>query len=82
MLLVEKRTSANSESDGALTVGQVTRGGLQVGIIEMEVSRTVILLSLWLRWIEAEDTHLHRKEKYHCTADLQFDWFGLDKTSK
>ena len=60
MLLVEKRTSANSESDGALTVGQVTRGGLQVGIIEMEVSRTVILLSLWLRWIEAEDTHLHR----------------------
>ena len=26
---------------------------------------------------EAENTHLLRKGKYHCTADLLFDWFGF-----
>ena len=30
----------------------------------------------------AENTHLLCKEKYHCTADLLFDWFGFDQTSK
>ena len=24
----------------------------------------------------------HHRGKYHCTADLQFDWFVFDKTSK
>ena len=27
-----------------------------------------------------ENTH-HRGE-HHCTADLRFDWFGFDQTSK
>ena len=27
-----------------------------------------------------ENTHLLCKGKYHCTADLQFDWFGFDQT--
>ena len=26
---------------------------------------------------KAENTHLLRKGKYHCTADLLFDWFGF-----
>ena len=30
--------------------------------------------------IDAENTH-HRG-KYHCTADLLFDWFGFIQTSK
>ena len=29
---------------------------------------------------KAENTH-HRGE-YHCIADLLFDWFGFDQTSK
>ena len=31
---------------------------------------------------EAENTHLLREGKYHCTADLIFDWFGFGRTSK
>ena len=27
--------------------------------------------------ISPENTHLLRKGKYHCTADLLFDWFGF-----
>ena len=27
----------------------------------------------------ADNTHLLRKRKYHCTADLQFDWSGFDQ---
>ena len=30
--------------------------------------------------LKAENTH-HRG-KYHCTAELLFEWFGLDQTSK
>ena len=26
---------------------------------------------------KAENTHLLRKGKYHCMADLLFDWFGF-----
>ena len=29
-----------------------------------------------------ENTHLLRKGKYHCTADLLLDWFGFGQTSK
>ena len=29
-----------------------------------------------------DNTHLHRKGKYHCMADLPFDWFGFGQTSK
>ena len=29
-----------------------------------------------------ENTHLLRKGKYHCTADLLFDWFGFSKLIK
>ena len=32
--------------------------------------------------VKAENTHLLRKGKYHCTPDLQFDCFGLDQTNK
>ena len=31
---------------------------------------------------QAEDTSLLCKGKYHCMADLQFDWFGFGQTSK
>ena len=31
--------------------------------------------------VETENTH-HTRRKYHCTADLLFDWFGFDTTSK
>ena len=27
--------------------------------------------------VDPENTHLLRKGKYHCTADLLFDWFGF-----
>ena len=30
----------------------------------------------------AETTHFLRKGKYHCTADLLFDWLGFGQTSK
>ena len=29
-----------------------------------------------------ENTHLLHKGKYHCTADLLFDWLGFGQTSK
>ena len=31
---------------------------------------------------QLENTNLLHKEKYHCTADLQFDQFGFDKACK
>ena len=31
---------------------------------------------------EAENNNLFHKGKYHCMADLLFDRFGFDKTSK
>ena len=33
---------------------------------------------LWkFSYICTENTHLLRKGKYHCMADLLFDWFGF-----
>ena len=29
-----------------------------------------------------ENTHLLCKGKFHCTADLLFEWFGFARTSK
>ena len=38
----------------------------------------------WRRSVNtlAENTHLLRKGKYHCTTDFLFDWFGFGQTSK
>ena len=38
------------------------------------------LTSLWL--VGSENTHLFRKGKYHCTADLLFERLGFGQTSK
>ena len=35
-----------------------------------------------LYYANAENTHLLCKGKYQCMADLLFDWFGFDQTSK
>ena len=34
------------------------------------------------QWVNAENTHLLCKGKYHCTADLLFDQLGFGQTSK
>ena len=50
-----------------------------MALVDTPFSETCILpffLSLYL----AENTHY--KGKYHCTADLLFDLFGFDQTSK
>ena len=31
---------------------------------------------------QSENTNTHQRGKYQCTADLLFDWFGFDQTSK
>ena len=36
---------------------------------------------VWMN-LKAENTHLIRKGKYHCTADLLFDRLGFGQTSK
>ena len=35
------------------------------------------ILKLTKTYYTAENTHLLHKGKYHCTADLLFDWLGL-----
>ena len=37
----------------------------------------VYALSVYIVCVYAENTHLLCKGKYHCTADLLFDWFGF-----
>ena len=38
---------------------------------------TDILFASWLTNDTTKYTHLRGKGKYHCTADLMFDWFGF-----
>ena len=35
-----------------------------------------------MTYIKAEKTHLLCKEKCHYLADILFDWFGINQTSK
>ena len=32
--------------------------------------------------MKEKSTHLFHMGKFHCTADLIFDWFGFSQTSK
>ena len=48
-----------------------------LGVVKLPLTSMWVVLSIW-----PVNTHLLCKGKYHCTADLLFDWFGFLQTSK
>ena len=43
----------------------------------VQMSKEISISSIFGPIDVAENTHLLCKGKYHCTADLLFDWFGF-----